>query len=221
VPASCCTDDYDKVFDARTARRQLTDYHRRGASGTTARLIGEIKAAGVAGTSVMDIGGGVGVIGLELLAAGATSVTGVDASAPYVAVARQAFERAGWEERATVHHADFVEVAEQLDAADVVTLDRVVCCYGDWQALVDASAARARRLLGLVYPNSRWYVRAAVALGNLALRISGRTFRGYVHPEARIDARIRRAGFEPRSHHRGWAWQTIVYERVGTAADAA
>ena len=107
--------------------------------------------------------------------------------------------------------------ASDLPAADIVTLDRVVCCYGDWRALIDASVAHARRLYGLVYPNERWWTRVAIAIGNLALRLSGRSFRGYVHPERRIDERIRRAGFRRRNHHRGWIWQTSIYERAPEA----
>jgi magnesium-protoporphyrin O-methyltransferase len=163
---------------------------------------------------VLDIGGGAGAIGMDLLAAGAVSVTDVDASRAYLAVARAEIDRRGWAERATFHYGDFVELAEGIDAADVVTLDRVVCCYADWQALVDESARHARRIYALVYPNDRWWLRVGIAIGNLWPRLSGQTYRGYVHPERAIDVRIRSNGFERRSHHRGWVWQTAVYERA-------
>jgi SAM-dependent methyltransferase len=213
MPASCCTTDYDAMFDARTARRQAQAYRRKGAGGTTRRLVEMITAAGVEGATVLDIGGGVEVIGTELLLAGAVALTDVDASAPYISVATHELARRGFAERATFHHGDFVELADELSDADVVTLDRVVCCYGDWRALVDRSAQRARRLYGLVYPNERWWIRAGIGLGNLCLRALGKAFRGHVHPERKIDARIQAAGFEPRAHHRGWIWQTVLYER--------
>ena len=217
MPDACCRPDYDAVFDARTARKEAVAYRRSGATGSTRRLVEAIRAAGVSGRSVLDIGGGIGVLGQELLAGGASRVTHVDASAAYVSVAGYEFERAGFGDRSTVHHGDFVELAPELEAAEIVTLHRVVCCYGDWRALVDASTARATRLYGLVIPNERWWLRAGIGIGNLALRISGRSFRGYVHPEGRIHDRIRRAGFERRSHHRGWIWQTSLYERSGDA----
>ncbi|MGH2782949.1 MAG: methyltransferase domain-containing protein, partial [Thermoleophilaceae bacterium] len=189
-----------------------------GPSGSTLRLVEAIAARGVEGASVLDIGGGVGVIGLELLGDGAATLTDVDASRPYVAAARQAVEERGLGDRTTIHHGDFVELADEIEPADVVTLDRVVCCYGDWRALVDRSTERARRLYGLVYPNDRWWLRLGIGFGNLWLRAFGRSYRGYVHPERMIDERVHAAGFTPRSHHRGWVWQTVLYERVPVAS---
>jgi magnesium-protoporphyrin O-methyltransferase len=212
---SCCQPDYDAAFDAKSAHRQLSANRRSGAQGSTRRLLDAVKADGVPHATVLDIGAGIGVIGLEMLAAGAAAVTSVDASRPYVAVGRHEIERRHLSGRATFEHGDFVELAGDIDPADIVTLHRVVCCYADWTALIDASVGRARRLYGLVYPNDRWWVRLAIRCGNLVVRLSGQSFRGYVHPERKIDARIRAAGFERRLHHRGWVWQTLVYERVG------
>lgn len=211
---ACCLPDYDAIFNERTARRELARYRRSGAGGSTRRLLEAVREAGPENASVLDIGGGIGVIGLELVDAGAAWVVNVEASAPYASVAREEIERRGWVDRATVRHGDFVEMARELPPADVVTLDRVVCCYGDWRALVDASAARSRRLYGLVLPNERWWTRVAIGLGNLALRMLGRSFRGHVHPERAIDERIRAAGFSRRMHHRGRVWQTLLYERT-------
>ncbi len=126
MPASCCTTDYDAMFDARTARREAQAYRRKGAGGTTRRLVEMITAAGVEGATVLDIGGGVGVVGTELLLAGAVSLTDVDASAPYISVATHELRRRGFADRATFHHGDFVELADELADADIVTLDRVV-----------------------------------------------------------------------------------------------
>ena len=214
MPASCCKPDYDAAFDARTARRQATAYRRSGASGSTLRLIEAVKASGVQGASLLDIGGGFGVIGLELLAAGAESVVGVDASGPYMAVAGHEANLRGFGERTTFVHGDFVEMASEIDRVDIVTLDRVICCYGDWGAMVDRATERAGRLVGLVLPNDRWWLRAGIGLGNLFIRLAGTSFRGYVHPERKVDERIRAAGFERRLHHRGWLWQTMLYRRV-------
>ena len=213
MPGSCCTPDFDTVFDDRAARHDAERYRRRGADGSTRRLVEAIKALDVRGASLLDIGGGVEVIGIELLAAGATSLTGVDASRAYVTVATEELARRGLAERATLRYGDFVEHAPTLEAADVVTLDRVVCCYRDWEALIGSSLARARRLYGLVYPHDRWWMRIGIGLSNLWFRIAGNAYRGYVHPERAIDATIRGEGFEVRSHHRGWVWQTVVYER--------
>ena len=218
---SCCQPDYDAAFDAKAAHRQLSDYRRSGPTGTTRRLLDALKSDEVRESTVLDVGAGIGVIGLELLAVGAAGVTNVDAARAHVAVGSREIERRGFADRATFFLGDFVALAQEFEPADIVTLHRVVCCYGDWAALVDASATRTRRLLGLVYPNDRWWIRLAIRCGNLALRLSGQSFRGYVHPEASIDERIRAAGFERRMHHRGWAWQTAVYVRTEGAEGSA
>lgn len=214
MPESCCRADYDTIFDDRTARRELADYRRKGAAGTTARLIDAVRALGAEGAEVLDIGGGVGVVGTELLLAGAARLTDVDASHPYLAAARLEVDRRGFGERATFRYGDFVEVASEIAPADIVTLDRVICCYGDWTALVDRSVERARRTYGVVFPVERWWVRAVVGAGNLGLRLFRKRFKFHVHPERTLDARIRAAGFERRFHHRGVIWQTAVYART-------
>jgi magnesium-protoporphyrin O-methyltransferase len=52
-----------------------------------------------------------------------------------------------------------------------VTLDRVICCYPDVQALVGLSAARARHLYGVVYPQDGWFNQLFVASVNLVFRL--------------------------------------------------
>ena len=210
----CCSTDYDALFDDRAARRELSAYRRKGAGGTTARLLSSIRESGsVVGATVLDIGGGVGVIGAELLAAGAAKLTDVDYSRAYLAAARSEVERRGYGDRATFVHGDFVRVADEVEAADVVTLDRVLCCYTDWVSLVDRSVERARRLYGLVYPVDRWWMRMSVGIIRGVTRLFGQVAPFRVHPEREVDARIRAAGFEPILEARGFAWQTVLYER--------
>lgn len=216
MSGSCCQTDYDALFDDRAARRELAEYRRYGARGTTARLIDAIREEGAQGASVLDIGGGVGVIGAELLRAGAASLTAVDASSPYLAAARSEINRRGFADRATFEHGDFVLRAPDVAAADIVTLDRVICCYGDWVSLVDRSLERARRLYGLVYPVDRWWMRLSVGIARGISRLFGHTAPFAVHPDRAVDARIRAAGFTPILRERGLAWQTVLYRRTAT-----
>ena len=214
VSRDCCHTDYDALFDDRAARRELSEYRRRGARGTTARLLDAILAEGVVGASVLDIGGGVGIIGAELLRAGAVSLANVDASRPYLAAARSEIERRGYGDRATFEHGDFVVRAPDVAAADIVTLDRVICCYEDWTALVDRSIERTKRLYGLVYPVDRWWMRLSVGIIRGVSRLFGRPAPFAVHPDRAVDARIREAGFAPILVERGVAWQTVLYRRT-------
>lgn len=214
----CCRPDYDTLFDDRAARRELAAYRRKGAGGTTRTLLDAIRAQGVEGATLLDIGGGVGVIGAELLEAGASTLTDVDASGPYLAAARGEMARRGFEDRATFRHGDFVELAGSIEPADVVTLDRAVCCYDDWEALVGRSVERARRLYGLVLPRDRWWMRAAVGVIRVVSRLFGQAVPLHVHPEHGVRDRIRAAGFELVFARRGLAWQTLLYRRHPQAA---
>ena len=211
---SCCQ-GIDSMFGERTAARDLERYRRRGPSGPTRRLLAELRAYEIDGASVLDIGGGIGAIQHELLAAGARQATSVEASAAYLRAARQETERRGHGEQITYHQGDFVALADLIEPADVVTLDRVICCYPDLEALVGRSADRARRLYGLVHPRDSWWARLACSLANLGCRVTRKPFRAYVHPVAAVDIAAsgrglllrRRAGVGP-------IWQVAVYERV-------
>ena len=218
---SCCAHcgAIDATFNRRVAEWDLRRYRRKGPHRSTRALVAAIReAGGVAGASVLHVGGGVGAVTHELLAAGAARATLVEASASYLAAAREEAERRQTAARVDLRQGDFVALAAELRPADVVTLDRVICCYPDMESLVASSARRARRLYGAVYPRDGWWMRLAVAAVNLAQRVRGSAFRVYVFPTAAIDAAVRRAGLAPRSRRRGLVWVVALYERPATSS---
>ena len=211
---SACCQGVDEVFGERAARHDLRRYRRRGPSRSTRVLLDAIVRAGVERAGVLDIGGGVGAIQQELLAMGAAHATAVDASAAYLRAAREEAERRGTAARVTYHAGDFVAIADRIEPADVVTLDRVICCYPDMEKLVGHSAERARRLYGLVYPQDRWWVRLGIRAANLGMRLSRRTFRAYAHRAGAVDAAVRARGLTPKlRRHVGPVWQVVLYTR--------
>ena len=93
----CCQgQNYDRLFDKRAAARQLRAYRRKGPGGATRRLLQAVQARAEREASVLDIGGGVGVLQHELARAGAERVTSVDASTAYLQAARSEAERLGY-----------------------------------------------------------------------------------------------------------------------------
>lgn len=198
-------------FDSRLARKELRRYRRRGPSGTTRRLLNAIGDLGPEGLSFLDVGGGVGAIQHGLMAAGASHGTHVDAAPAYLAVARSEAERLGHADRMHYLEGDFVAVASLVEPADIVTLDRVVCCYHDMPALIDASAARARRLYGLVFPREHLPIRLAFIVINFIQRLRGRPFNVFLHGTAAVDARIRSHGFRRIFFARSPLWQIHLY----------
>ena len=202
------------VFSSREADNDLKRYREQGPDGTTRALIDAIVAEGVEGASVLDIGGGIGAIQLGLLDAGAARATSVDATEAYVETSRAEAARRGYGDRVTARLGDFVELAPTVDDADVVTLDRVICCYPDLARLLGSAAGKARRSVGLVYPRLTWWTR----LGSRAFAAWGWLTRDptrwRLHPDAAVDGMLRGAGFERRDIARTFIWQVVLYRRA-------
>lgn len=211
---TCCKPEYfESTFNQRHATKQLKRYRRRGANKTTRLLLDGLRAGGIDGASLLDVGAGIGIVHHELLAAGARSAVHVDAAMPQMRVAREEAARRGHAERVTFLHGDFVALADGISPADVVTLDRVICCYPDMERLVTTSASKAQRLYGAVFPRERTVLKIMAPLGNFVCRLCRNPFRGYIHPTAAIDAAVRRQGFTPRSMVDTFLWRVAVYAR--------
>jgi SAM-dependent methyltransferase len=205
---------FDRQFDVDHAQKHLRAYHQKGASGLTRALIDALAAGGIHGRTVLDIGGGVGVVHHELLRAGAASAVDVDASAAYVAAAWAEAERLGHGDRVRYLIGDFVSLADEVAPADLVALDRVICCYHDMAALVARSAALAIHRYALVYPRDGLLGRIAVALLNLELRLTRSPFRVFLHRTADVDAILAAHGFTQSDHRSTLGWQLALYERT-------
>lgn len=210
---SHCEDGADVLFSDRTARRELRRYRRKGPIQSTRLLIDAIRPRLGTGWTLLDVGGGIGAVQHELLAAGTSRATQVDASPAYLAASREEAARRGHANRVEHRYGDFTEVAGDVADADVVTLDRVICCYPDMEALVKASAAKARRLYGLVYPREHWGTRLLMGAANAYMRLRGSAFRTYLHSDAAVDAMVRSMGFERVSHGRTLMWRVVTYAR--------
>ena len=212
----CCSpgdSPFDRQFDARHAADHLRTYRQKGPAGTTRALIEALSAGGVSGQTILDIGGGVGAVHHELLRSGATAAVDVDASRAYISVAREEAERQGHADRVRYLTGDFVALADEIGPADLVALDRVICCYADMSALVGRSAALARRRYGLVYPRDSWFGRLGVAFLNMGFRLSRSSFRVYVHSNAEVDGILAAQGLVKRLHQATLIWQLALYER--------
>ena len=221
MPEPCCSSCYDSAFDGRLAQRELREYRRNG-PGRASRAIAEaLGRKGTEGRTVLDIGGGVGAVHQQLLARGAARVTDVDASRAYLEAARAEAERVGLADRVRFEYGDFVSMAPGIEAADLVALDRVVCCYGDVDALVGLAAARTRRRLAITIPPDAWPVRAVIAVGNSWYRLTRNAYRAYAHSHERVIAAAEAAGLVPAGPITsvGW-WRLLVFERPIRTADA-
>jgi len=179
----------------------------------TANLIVRLQEIGVKDQTVLDIGGGIGAIQHELMDAGAAGVINVDASSAYIAACKEEAEQRGYVGQAAYHHGDFVDLADGLEEADFVTLDRVLCCYDDVDALVQKSASKARQAYAVIYPRVNLLMKIFQPFVNLFARIMGTGFRFYLHPTEHVDGLIRAAGFHPVFEEKRNVWQLALYTR--------
>jgi 2-polyprenyl-3-methyl-5-hydroxy-6-metoxy-1,4-benzoquinol methylase len=210
--STCCARGSEKFFGARTARRDGRRYRRKGLDKTAKLIVDELARRGVAGATVLEIGGGIGAIGLELLKLGAARVTIVELSHGYDEEAKALLAESGFEGRAERLHGDFVASESDIPPADAVVLHRVVCCYPDPDALVGAAARHARRLLALSFPRDKWWIRAGSRLANMFFRRVG-WIESFVHPHEKILGPAAAEGFAPIYDHAGRLWRVVVLER--------
>jgi len=214
---NCCAHcgAVETVFGPKAAEDDLRRYRRKGPDPSTRLILEELRRMRLEGASLLDVGGGVGVLGLELVASGARSVVQVDASPAYLAASRRQFADRGWSDRLRAVPGDFATLDEPLDSADFVTLDRVVCCYPAFEQLLGRASSLARDALALSFPRDRWYVRGTIALENLWRRVTRSAFRAFVHSPARIARVLEDAGLQRVARRTTPIWVVEVYRRGG------
>lgn len=214
MSAACCV-DYDNVFDEKHARSKAREYARKGLTGDAQRIVEFLGGRMSPGYSVLEVGGGIGEIHLELLRNGAARVLNVELATQYETAASELISERGLGDRVERRLGDFVGEAGNVPAADVVVMNRVVCCYPDAETLVGAAADHARRFLVMTIPVERWWVRWGIAAGNAWCAVRGNTFRGYVHATRVVLAAAERRGLRLVDQRRGLIWQLIALERAG------
>jgi SAM-dependent methyltransferase len=212
VSGNCC-EVTGQAFDDKDAARDIREYRRRGPAAQTAELLKSVRDVGPVDVTLLDIGGGVGVIHHELLGDVASEATHVDASAAYLEAAREESARRGHAQRIRFIHADFTEIAMELPQADVVTLDRVVCCYPDFRVLLRAAANRSRRILAMTYPRQIWYLRIGLNVVNYLQRLRRDPFRVFLHPVPEMERLLNQEGFRRMSIKRLFVWEVALYAR--------
>jgi len=217
---NCCSaKGCDEFFTERVARRDAARYRRSGIDGNARRVVDFVRGHGVEGSTVLEVGGGVGAIQLELLQAGAASAENVELSPAYEPYAVELLVEAGLEGRVERHLLDFASQGDGVPPADVVILHKVVCCYPDYEALVGAASVHAKRQLLLTFPRESWWMRLGLTAANLIERLRRKSFRVYVHPPAAMIAVARSHGLEPTARHQGRLWEFCGLERTGAARD--
>jgi 2-polyprenyl-3-methyl-5-hydroxy-6-metoxy-1,4-benzoquinol methylase len=203
----------EDLFSEKYVSGELKRYRKNGPDKTTRILIEALKKEGVEGETLLDIGGGLGAIQHALLRAGVHSARDIEASMAYLVAAKDEAALRGFSGQVDFRHGNFVELAEEVPPAGIVTLNRVICCYPEVEKMVALSAARAEKLYALVYPRTDWWMKIWQVLQSAFLRLTNSRFRTYLHPTEKVEALVRDQGFKRRFYRRTFTWQIVVYGR--------
>ena len=213
--ASCCPSrDYRRFFNQRFARRLANRYRKRGLDPTAQTMVQFLQELGIEDASILEIGGGVGEIQIELLKLGAARAQNLELSPDYEQQARMLAGQAGVQGRLDWRIHDLAQDPAAVVPADLVILHRVVCCYPDYERLLGAAADHARRALVFSYPPRNALSRAFYGVFNLVMRLTRSSFRGFAHPPGAMLAALEDHGLRRTFQRRSRIWQIAGLERV-------
>ncbi len=214
--SSCCTPrGYRRVFSARSAERQARRYRSRGLDRTSRRIAAALLARGVEGATVLEAGGGVGALQVELLRAGALHAVSVELTPTYEHAATALLRDFQLSDRVERRIGDLVSADGAAAPADIVVLNRVLCCYPDMPRLAMAAAQRTARILVLSFPKRTWWTVALLHLGNALLRIGRGEFQVFVHDPRSIRRVVEAGGLHQTRDERGLFWEVMAFEAGG------
>ena len=210
----CCQcQGIENMFDKKAAKRQLKRYLKKGPSKTTSMLLDAVHKLGVKGLNFLDIGGGIGAIQHDLIKAGALNGTSIEASSAYIDVAKEETSQNVLAERVNFKHGDFTTTASDVDSADIVTLDKVICCYDDMSELVGLSSKLAQKIYAVIYPRDVWWTKLGFLMMNFYTKIKGSSFRTFIHPTKKEEEIIFGNGLKRNYYATTLIWQVAIFTR--------
>lgn len=212
IKEHCC--GADMLFNAKKAKKEYRKYLRKGPGKASRKLIGQLAQMSLDGKSMLDIGGGIGALQWWFLESGGAHTTDVDASSGYLALANEHANQQGWADKATFKMGDIVDVEGDLQAADVVTLDKVVCCYPNYEEIIEVSCNKSKEIVALTYPMDGFVASTLRNLGSFFIKLTGNPYRPYVHSVTKIRDQFKRWQFECVASEFSFPWYVETYRRT-------
>ena len=163
---------------------------------------------------MLEVGGGIGAIQIELLKAGAARAVSVELTPTYEAEANALLREAGLADRVERKIMDFASAGAGVESADIVIMNRVICCYPDMPQLAGAASDHAREVLVLSFPKRSWWMLPAALVFNAVLRVTRREFQIFLHPPRRIVATVEGHGLHQVFAKTGAFWTVAALRRA-------
>jgi SAM-dependent methyltransferase len=189
-------------------------YEKGGLSRSSKVLLAMMLAEGITGKSAADLGCGAGGFTIELLQNGASTSVGYDLSPKMVESANKLAMARGFERRAKFQLGNAAEM--ELPSVDLVVMDKVLCCYSEWQPLLQNAISASISMLGFVVPRDagivKWPFRLGVRLVNYFQRRGG-NLPFYLHPLDQVDRTLQESGFNLRKKQSSRFWLVFLYSR--------
>ena len=213
----CCNvNGLDRMFDQAEAKSHLKAYRKKGLDKRAQKIVDFLKGRGVSGTTLLEVGSGIGALHLELLKEGAGGAVGVDVSSAQMEAAKSLAQSLGYQDVVEYHLGDFVELQQNIAPVDIVLLDRVICCYPDMLGLVTSSARHARRFYAITFPRGvRWLHVLLGLVVNAFLVLQRKGFRVFLHAPEEIKKTVDAQGLTQVFHDFSGPWEVVVFERRG------
>lgn len=211
--ACCEPSGYRHLFNTKEADGKLKRYLKIGTNTVATRLVDTLVSEGVDGQSVIDVGCGIGMLYVKLVEQGAKSATGIEMSDGYEKTARKLHKLAGVTDRVTRVTVDFTEAGDSVGPADIVVLDRVVCCYPDWDKLLTSVTEHATGRVAFSFPRETILSRMRIKVFNLWLRIRKVDFEAFVHPIDQMLALMEAEGFTQTFNTNSLQWQGVIFKK--------
>ncbi len=168
-----------------------------------------------ASSSVLEIGGGVGAVQAELLLRGAGTGEVVEVVGAYEPFAQRLAQSRGLGTRTTFRVLDLLGRPDEVAAADVVVLNRVVCCSEDGVELTAAAAALTRGTLLISFPRHSGFAALLQRIQHRVFRLLGRRYRFFVRPASVLIGAATAQGLSVRSRGRDGIWEYVALGREG------
>jgi magnesium-protoporphyrin O-methyltransferase len=191
-------------------------YKKDGLSKSSRIMMNWLIEHGLGGRNLLDLGCGAGTFSVEALKNGASTCVGIDLAPEMIMAADSLAAEMGLSTRAKFHLGN--AASEELPPAEVVVMDKVICCYPELDSLLKNASSSSREIVCCVVPRDqglwKWPLRLAARTGNLIYRLRRRKLNWfYIHSLKAIDGFLREAGFAREKTAPSRMWLALLYKR--------